>query len=69
MVLCAITTCYSVESAWYRRWKLNLDNLVSNTTFNFSLRRYDKETMKKQTPFQPYLTPKLEEVGLTLPLN
>jgi hypothetical protein len=40
VILCDLTTCYSIESAWVQRLKLRYDELVSNFAFNFNLRRY-----------------------------
>ena len=35
-----ITTCYSVESAWFQRLKLKYGKTLSNLAFNPNLRRY-----------------------------
>ena len=40
MILCDLTTCYSIESACFQRLKLKCDELLSNFAFNFNMRRY-----------------------------
>ena len=40
MVVGDSTTCYSIESAWFQRLKLECDELLSSFAFNFNLRRY-----------------------------
>ena len=40
VMLCDLTTCYSVECSWFQYER---DKLVSNIAFSFNLRRYSKE--------------------------
>ena len=40
VMLCDLTTCYSIASAWFQRLELKYDKPVSNFAFNFNLRRY-----------------------------
>jgi len=42
VILCDLTTCYSIESACFQRLKLKYDKLLSNLAFNFNLRCYIK---------------------------
>ena len=35
-----LTTCYSIESAWFQRLKLKYIKPLSEHAFNFKLRRY-----------------------------
>jgi len=44
VMLCDLTTCYSIESARFQRLKLTSDILLSNHGLMFSLRRYTKAT-------------------------
>jgi hypothetical protein len=45
MMLCDLTTCYSIEIAWFQRLKLKYDKPLSNLAFDFNLRRYSKVDM------------------------
>jgi hypothetical protein len=40
VMLCDLTTCYSIESAWFQRLKLNFGELLSNLAVSFKMRRY-----------------------------
>jgi len=40
-MLCNLTTCYAISSAWFQRLKLDYDKPLSNLAFNFNLRRYN----------------------------
>jgi len=42
VILCDLTTCYAIESAWFQRLKVKCDEPFSNFAFNFNLRRYIK---------------------------
>ena len=42
VMLCDLTSCYSIESAWFR-FKLEYDKLVSNFAFSFNFRHYCKD--------------------------
>jgi len=39
-MLCDLTTCYNIESAWFQRLILKCDELLSTFAFKFNLRRY-----------------------------
>ena len=39
-MLCDLTTCYSIESAWFQRLILKCDELLSNFSLKIKLRRY-----------------------------
>ena len=43
VILCDLTTCFSVKSAWFQRLKLIYGKPLSNFAFNFNLRRYTME--------------------------
>jgi len=40
VMLCDLTTCYSIKSAWCQRLELKCDEPLSSFAFNFNLRRY-----------------------------
>ena len=48
MLLCDLTTCYSNERAWFQRLKVKYDEALSNSAFNFNLRRYNEEDVMTQ---------------------
>jgi len=37
---CDLTTCYSIESAWFQRLKLKYDKLLLFFALNFNVRRF-----------------------------
>jgi hypothetical protein len=41
VLLCYLTTCYSIESAWFQRLKASCHEVLSNFAFKFNLRRYN----------------------------
>jgi len=41
VLLCDLTTCYCIESAWFHHLKLQCDEPLSNFAFKFNLRRYN----------------------------
>jgi len=45
VILCDVTTCYSMESAWFQRLKEQYDKMVSNFAFIFNLRRYTMDSL------------------------
>ena len=48
VMLCYLTTCYSVESAWFQLLKVKCDELLSSFAFNFKLRRYNLERLQNE---------------------
>jgi hypothetical protein len=45
VMLCDLTTFYSIGSAWFQCIKLECDELLFNLTFSFNVRRYIKGLM------------------------
>ena len=41
MILCDLTTCYSIEHAWFQRLKVKCDEPLSEFAFKIKLRRYN----------------------------
>ena len=42
MLLCDLTTCHSIERAWFQRLKVKRHTLLPCLAFKFNLRRYNK---------------------------
>jgi len=50
VILCDLTTCYSIDGAWFQRWNLKCDELLSDFAFDFHLRRCTVVTIQEQDP-------------------
>jgi len=50
VLLCFLTTFYTIDHAWFRRLKLKHDKLLSSSAFNFTLRRYTMGTTQGFLP-------------------
>ena len=45
MILCDLTTCYSIGRAWFQLVKLKRDKLLSSFAFKTNSRRYNKAAL------------------------